>query len=315
MHNNRLNILIVDDEPRVLRALSRLLKPHYEVYQAENGSLAMDIIRTKIVHIIVSDQRMPEMTGIDLLAKVKLVSPDTIRILLTGYSDLFAVIGAVNNGEIFRFITKPWVNDDFLETIRQAGDISRTLSENSTKSIAQHKDRKNIHADSDNTKKVIILAPGDELVHAISRYLGSQVESIQVKTLSAASQILIEDEVCMILMDINLDDKEALAFIKTAKVHKPDVLCLVVADSADIAHTMSLINEGQIFRILTRPLKLGQLNIFLNSAMRYYNQISDRPELIARHAVQTISNDEEIKISNNFKKMWGSLRETFMNLR
>ena len=124
---DRPNVLLVDDETRVLNTLQRLLQADFQTFTADNGQDALDLIRKNRINVVVSDQRMPSMTGVDLLSKVKLLSPNTTRILLTGYSDLNAIVGSINEGEIYRFIQKPWNNQDLRETVNRGIDISRKL--------------------------------------------------------------------------------------------------------------------------------------------------------------------------------------------
>ena len=101
-------ILFVDDEIRVVNLLRISFRDKYKVLIATSGRDALEIMRTTPVDVLVSDQRMPEMLGIELLEKARQSHPGTIRILLTGYSDLSAIVGSVNDGEVFRFINKPW---------------------------------------------------------------------------------------------------------------------------------------------------------------------------------------------------------------
>lgn len=102
-------ILLVDDEANVLSALSRaLIDDPYEILTASSGSQALEIIETTRIKVIVSDERMAGMQGSELLAEVKRRSPHTVRILLTGHATLDAAMRAVNEGEIYRFFTKPW---------------------------------------------------------------------------------------------------------------------------------------------------------------------------------------------------------------
>ena len=123
----RPNVLLVDDETRVTNTLDRLLQQEFDTFTANNGSDALEVIRHNRINVVVSDQRMPNMTGVDLLSKVKVLSPNTTRVLLTGYSDLDAIVGSINQGEIFRFIQKPWSNQDLLETVNRGSEISRKL--------------------------------------------------------------------------------------------------------------------------------------------------------------------------------------------
>ena len=114
-------ILFVDDEENILSALVRLFrKEDYEIVTAASGLDALKIMEEKDVSLVVSDNRMPGMSGIDLLARAREISPDTMRIMLTGYSDLEAAISAINKGEVYRFITKPWNDEELKFTVRQS---------------------------------------------------------------------------------------------------------------------------------------------------------------------------------------------------
>jgi len=101
-------ILLVDDEVRILRSLGLLLRMQYQVFATSDGNEALDILAREHIHVLISDQRMPIMTGTELLSRARKVSPKTVRILLTGYADAAAVEDSVNEAEIFRYINKPW---------------------------------------------------------------------------------------------------------------------------------------------------------------------------------------------------------------
>lgn len=111
-------ILFVDDEPSILAASRRIfLEEPVEVITACGGEEALAMLRERDVAVIVSDNMMPGMTGIQFLEKSKLIAPDAMRILMTGYADIQAAIDAINRGGVFRFLTKPWDNDHFRKTV------------------------------------------------------------------------------------------------------------------------------------------------------------------------------------------------------
>ncbi|MFZ3215770.1 MAG: HD domain-containing phosphohydrolase [Candidatus Acidiferrales bacterium] len=116
--NDRPRILCVDDEPNVLEGLSRTLRAHYEVETAVGGRAALEMLKApEPFAIVMSDQRMPQMDGVHLLAHVRAVSPATVRVLLTGQADMESAIAAVNEGNIFRFLTKPCPSDVLLKAL------------------------------------------------------------------------------------------------------------------------------------------------------------------------------------------------------
>jgi two-component system, sensor histidine kinase and response regulator len=113
-------IVCIDDEAHNNEALERLLRKKYTVYSTISPVEGLELIKKYQPAVIISDQRMPQMTGVDLLEKSLALSPDSIRLLLTGYTDLESVISAINDGQIYRYLTKPWEPQDLIITIDKA---------------------------------------------------------------------------------------------------------------------------------------------------------------------------------------------------
>lgn len=118
--NSKHAILLVDDEPEILFSLKGLLRREFDLYTAESGQQALEILRQHRIHVIMTDQRMPEMTGVELMGRVKTEYPDAVRMIFTGYADIKAVVEAINTGGLFRYITKPWDPDELIELLREA---------------------------------------------------------------------------------------------------------------------------------------------------------------------------------------------------
>jgi len=124
-------ILFVDDEENVLKAMRRIFRQeNYTLLTASSGPEALKLLQKEPVHVVISDYRMPEMTGAQLLLKIKELYPQTIRIMLTGYADVNAVMGAVNEGAVYKFITKPWNDDDLRLTVSLALEQYDLIEEN-----------------------------------------------------------------------------------------------------------------------------------------------------------------------------------------
>jgi response regulator RpfG family c-di-GMP phosphodiesterase len=121
MPEDKITILYVDDEENNLFSFKATFRIKYHVLTAISGEEALKIVESEpVIHIIISDQRMPNMTGVDFFEKVQEKHPDPMRILLTGFADMNAVIDAVNIGRIFHYLTKPWNEEELDMTIQRA---------------------------------------------------------------------------------------------------------------------------------------------------------------------------------------------------
>lgn len=119
--NPMLSLLLVDDEPRILSSLQRVLRHEgYVILTAESGEAALGILAAHPVQVIVSDQRMPGMTGLELLERVRELYPDTRRIIFAGYLDIPLLTEAVKHGTVWKYIGKPWEDDEFRAAIGHA---------------------------------------------------------------------------------------------------------------------------------------------------------------------------------------------------
>lgn len=124
-------ILLVDDEPNVLRALCRLLK-NYQVVTFTCGEEALLAAQDRTFDMVISDYRMPGLNGVEFLTFFKVLQPDAIRMILTGYADLNGIQHAINNAEVFRFINKPWSNSEILNAVTRGLEHKHMLLENRT---------------------------------------------------------------------------------------------------------------------------------------------------------------------------------------
>jgi response regulator RpfG family c-di-GMP phosphodiesterase len=123
MAEKKINILYVDDEENNLHSFKAAFRMKYHILLAHSGDEALKMLESKSVEIIITDQRMPNMTGIEFLEKILEKHPEPMRILLTGYSDMNAVIDAVNKGKIYHYLAKPWIEDEINITIKRAYEV------------------------------------------------------------------------------------------------------------------------------------------------------------------------------------------------
>ncbi|MFQ5666067.1 MAG: sigma-54-dependent transcriptional regulator [Candidatus Binatia bacterium] len=130
-------LLVVDDEPNTLTLISQLFRREFPVCTAESGAAALDILAREPIGVVIADQRMPVMTGTELLTHVMERQPDVVRIILTAYADIDTLMHAINTGKVYQYITKPWENRDLTMIVRSAMDTftlrqrnARLLQEN-----------------------------------------------------------------------------------------------------------------------------------------------------------------------------------------
>jgi len=122
-------LLIVDDEPNVCDSVHDLLRREFRVLKAHSAQEGCRIMQEEEVHIVMSDQRMPQITGVELLAKVKSRYPHAVRMLFTGFADLESIIAAINQGHIYGFLKKPWQPEELEAAVRQAAAEYDRLTE------------------------------------------------------------------------------------------------------------------------------------------------------------------------------------------
>jgi len=124
-------ILFVDDEPNILRALKRaLFKMNINMLLADSGKKALELLESNTVHVVVSDMKMPHMSGAELLEQVAKLYPETFRVVLTGFADIDSTIKAVNQGKIHRYLQKPWDNQELMNSLEEGLERVKLKDEN-----------------------------------------------------------------------------------------------------------------------------------------------------------------------------------------
>jgi response regulator RpfG family c-di-GMP phosphodiesterase len=128
--DNKIQLLYVDDEPNNLISFKAAYRREFKVFTAESGPEGRKILEANDISIVITDQRMPEMTGVEFLESIVEDFPDTIRILITGYSDIQAVIDAINKGKVYDYVQKPWDETYLRNIITNAYETHRLRKEN-----------------------------------------------------------------------------------------------------------------------------------------------------------------------------------------
>ena len=274
-------VLFVDDEPRVLTTMRMLFRAHYEVYFAEGGPQALELLKKQAVDVIVSDQRMPGMTGIELLRAARELNPNAMRILLTGYSDLNAIIGSINEGEIFRFVNKPWSNDDLSTTVARAVTAARA----SAAVAAKPDEAAHAPALTGPLPAVLVLDDDARVPPQIQAILGNECRVFGATTMSEAVDLLEREHIGVVISDTRVQDHPVVNLIGTLKQHHPELVSVILTERADAGAAIDLINQGQIYRFITKPIIDNACKITVNSALKQHERLSHSPELHQRYEV------------------------------
>jgi serine/threonine-protein kinase len=283
-------VLCVDDEPNVLRALNWLLQKDFDVSTASSGLEGLKLVRESAsFDVIISDQRMPEMNGVDFLREVRSITPRAMRILLTGYSDTQAILRSVNESEIFRYVNKPWNVTDLPKMVAQAAEIARSLPETQT-----DPEPLGDAALAASAARILILDE-DPGVHAQAELaIGDYAEVLHTTSVLDAVQQLQSGNISVIVTETHIGTVDSTRLIRLLKQHYPEIVTVVLAEASGADLVSSLINQGQIYRFVPKPIKAGYLKIILRSAIAKHQQLKQDPALLGRHQVEAIS-DESAK--------------------
>jgi len=286
----KFSILFVDDEPRVLKTLKALFRHDYNILTASSGQEALELLSSKKIDIVVSDQRMPTMLGSELLKKVSKLYPKTIRLLLTGFSDTSAIVDTINDGEIFRFLHKPWDNN-----------VSPTIKLDSKVTNSVKKDQK----EEVSSPTLVMSADGD--LRKLVRRSCVELSSTTYGAISIAQvlkAIYSNKTIGVIIYDLSIDSSDAIAALNTIKKQRPNIVTIAFTDTYDSDTAIKLINSGQVYRYLKRSCKQKELTKHLTEAHMKHSKLISMEHSNVLHKVD----DNGIKLSERFKKMLGALK-------
>ncbi len=164
-------VLVVDDEPDLVQSVQDLLRLDYRVLGTTNGPDALKLLAENEVHVILTDQRMPGMSGVELLGQARGAHPDSIRLLFTGYADVGAVIEAINRGNVFRYVSKPWEPSELEAVVRQAAQQYELLVERKSL-LAELQTRNRELREANELKEAFIRVASHELRTPLQILLG-----------------------------------------------------------------------------------------------------------------------------------------------
>jgi DNA-binding NtrC family response regulator len=280
MNPNNPSILCVDDEPNILRSLHWMLHKEFNVMTAPDGASALELLRKHDFDVIVSDQRMPGMIGSEFLRQACQVAPRAMRILLTGYSDMQALLKSINEGEVFRFVTKPWRNEELSDTVREAARIARSQPPPAPMPPVEQLAAVTGH--------ILVLDDDPQLGVMIEQVMAPGTHLCRATTVAEAVAVLGTAPVSVLVSETRVGQVDTTPLLKLLKQSHPEIVSMVLAVESDADTVVNLINQGQIYRFIPKPVKPVFLKIMLASALQKHAELKKVPGIAQRHAVQQV---------------------------
>ena len=270
-------LLVVDDEERILSALKSIFRMRYHVFATTDGNKALEFMKKYQMHVVISDQRMPIMPGVELLRQAREISPSSVRILLTGYSDLASIVGSINDGEVYRFISKPWNNQDLQQTVAEAVTIALELAEAKAAPV---------DLPAKMSAGVLVIDNDQEVFRFTKELIGSRCNVSYANTLDTALAAMQAQEIAVVVADVEAGREDTTAMLKLLKQENPQILTIVLTSASDAELVIHLINEAQIFRFLNKPVNVKLLKQHVEAALARYIAFQQSPQLLQQHRVQ-----------------------------
>lgn len=287
----KVKLLLLDDEERIVNSLKAIFRFKYEVYTATNGLDALKVLKMhKDIAVVISDQRMPEMTGVDFLRHAKEISPNTVRILLTGFSDLQAIIGSINDGEVFRFLNKPWSNQEIQSVVEEAVSVFTEVTQAVESSEATSTVISELQSKIIESNIVLIKCKDKQLFELIQAgYKESSTSFVHVATQAETIEFFEKNAVKVLVssLDDTENSQDEATFLKLLKQELPELIAigLVNKTGVDYQEIISLINEAKLYRYLILPCKSERLHSQIKSAIDMANRIYANPVLLKQQSV------------------------------
>ncbi|MBZ9664809.1 response regulator [Pseudomonas sp. LMG 31766] len=294
-------ILFVDDEERILRSLALQFRRHYEVLTESDPLRALQRLREEHIHVLVSDQRMPQMSGAQLLAEAREIAPNTLRILLTGYSDLDAAVEALNNGGIFRYLTKPWDQQEMAFTLRQAAELA----------VRQAQPLQAVASEGLSAPlSVLLLDDEPDTLAVVGEFcVAGGHRLLRARNLAEAMLQLNNEGADILVSDLRLAGEDTAPLLKTLAQAHPRLLSLVVTPFQDTQALLRLVNEAQIFRYLPKPIRRGLFEKGLKAAAEQALIWRAQPQQVVTRLAEVPRDAREQERVGSLMGMLGRLRE------
>ncbi len=283
MEEKKGQILCVDDEPALLRSLQWFLEKDFEVRIALGGEEGLRELVENDFDVIISDQRMPGMTGAEFLCQARELAPRAMRILLTGYTDMEALLSSVNEGEIWRFIKKPGNREELSHLVETAAQIAQESGGVDCDEPLE----------STGDSKVLVISDDANIQRTFRENPIENLQVIHTENLSEAIQVVSNERIGAVVSEVKIGSTDVTRFIALLKQKQPEIVSVVVAGETDLKQLVKLINHGQVYRYTKKPVQESYLMHLVVGAMAKHVQLAAEPAMRARHTV--VETDENLE--------------------
>lgn len=301
-------IAFIDDEPRILRSLKMHFRQSHDVFITTDASELMKYVSEHDVQVVISDQRMPDKQGTEVLRDIKAASPNTLRILLTGYADLNAVIDSVNEGEIYRYITKPWQNDELKQIVNKATEIAQQTQEITQHTMQGNDTQHCVGGRTGSNRNILVLDDDESVYQQIKSHVKSAYNVSWASNLEQAAKLLQKKRFGVTITDSTLNKENITPIVYALKNIQPDLMVLMLTEFKDAHMVIDLINKGQVYRCLPRPTNFSIMSISLDRAFDHHERLVQQPLLAARHHVEEVTESEALNFSDRLKGFFAKFR-------
>ncbi|MBN8707298.1 MAG: response regulator [Bacteroidetes bacterium] len=295
-------ILLIDDEPMILTSLTRLLEDDFEVSTAPDGFKALELIAKSEYKVIICDQRMPGMLGHEVLKKARELSPKSIRILLTGYSDLDSIINSVNAGEVFRYINKPWKADNLINIVKlgiQIYDKINDLQASAPKPVGGAT-AASVHIEVEEKKgDVLFVDYSPEEVKRLANQFGNKFNITMATSVDEAFKEMAQKPVSVIVSNVVFEDGvDGISFLNTIKKEYPQTVTVILTEVKDATLAVRSINELQVFKYLVKPTDQTMIEKTISDGIMQSRAIKGNAMASTKFVSETIAPSQE-SVSQN----------------
>jgi len=295
-------ILLIDDEPMILTSLTRLLEDDFDVSTAPDGFKALELIGKSEFKVIICDQRMPGMLGHEVLKKARDLSPKSIRILLTGYSDLDSIINSVNAGEVFRYINKPWKADNLVNTVKlgiQIYDKINDLQASAPKPTGTTAPA-SVHIEVEEKKgDVLFVDYSPDEVKRLANQFGNKFNITMATSVDEAFKEMAQKPVSVIVSNVVFEDGvDGISFLNTIKKEYPQTVTVILTEVKDATLAVRSINELQVFKYLVKPTDQTMIEKTISDGIMQSRAIKGNAMASTKYVSETIAPPQDSTSQN-----------------